>query len=296
MYSRPLALKKLLNHTYNASMTSTLQIILNLDNTKVDKTSEEARVIKVDIMRIIFSKIRYDSHGEILSNLSNVLIEIIEKYYLIADGKVLLDVILEKENIELIFELGQSNNPFINSPMLNVLLSIVNYYSFSSFNSEEKGNTELNKKNMDRLDREPLVLALTSKFSLLLNMLINATKLNQHLFKILEVLCHSISLSSNLLMATIKKNKFFESLLDMLFKHEECNIAHTLIERAFLHIFVSEKMYYEEHKLYLFCEMNIIKRTVSGIVGEKFEVLKSKPFFGHLMRIIKIYSNIQTTN
>lgn len=42
--------------------------------------------------------------------------------------------------------------------------------------------------------------------------------------------------------------------------------------------------------------MNIIKRTVSGIVGEKFEVLKSKPFFGHLMRIIKIYSNIQTTN
>lgn len=32
--------------------------------------------------------------------------------------------------------------------MLNVLLSIVNYYSFSSFNSEEKGNAELNKKNM----------------------------------------------------------------------------------------------------------------------------------------------------
>ena len=42
--------------------------------------------------------------------------------------------------------------------------------------------------------------------------------------------------------------------------------------------------------------MNIIKKTVSGIVGEKFEVLKAKPFFGHLMRIIKIYSNIQTTN
>ena len=42
--------------------------------------------------------------------------------------------------------------------------------------------------------------------------------------------------------------------------------------------------------------MNIIKSTVSSVIGEKFEVLKSKPYFGHLMRIIKIYSNIQTTN
>lgn len=109
--------------------------------------------MKTEAMRMIFSKIRYDTQGETLSNLSNVLIEVIEKYYLIADGKILLDVILEKENIELIFDLGQSNNPFINSPMLNVLVSIINYYSFSSFNSEEKGNNELNKKNMDILDK-----------------------------------------------------------------------------------------------------------------------------------------------
>lgn len=47
-------------------------------------------------MKSIFSKIRFDTQGDCLSNLSNVLIEVIEKYYLIADGKTLLDVILEK--------------------------------------------------------------------------------------------------------------------------------------------------------------------------------------------------------
>jgi hypothetical protein len=47
-------------------------------------------------MRNIFSTIKYDSKGEALLNLSNVLIEVIEKYYLIADGKILLDVIVEK--------------------------------------------------------------------------------------------------------------------------------------------------------------------------------------------------------
>lgn len=37
--------------------------------------------------------------------------------------------------------------------MLNVLLSIINYYSFSSLNAEDKDNAEMNKKNMERFDK-----------------------------------------------------------------------------------------------------------------------------------------------
>ena len=96
MYSRPQVFKRLLNHSYNSSVTNTLQVILNLDGTKVDKSPEEVKATKVETTKMIFSKIRFDTQGDSLSNLSNLLIEIVEKYYLIADGKQLLDVILEK--------------------------------------------------------------------------------------------------------------------------------------------------------------------------------------------------------
>lgn len=69
-----------------------------------------------------------------------------------------------------------------------------------------------------------------------------------------------------------------------------------LIERTFLHLFVNEKRFYDEYKHYSFCGMNIIARTAGRIAGEKFQQLKSRGYFGHLMRIIKIYSSIQTTN
>lgn len=74
MYSRPQVFKKLLNHSYNSSITNSLQVVLNLDNTKVDKSIEETKNIKVETMKLIFSKIRFDTQGDTLSNLSNVLI------------------------------------------------------------------------------------------------------------------------------------------------------------------------------------------------------------------------------
>lgn len=69
-----------------------------------------------------------------------------------------------------------------------------------------------------------------------------------------------------------------------------------LIERTFLHLFVNEKKFYDDYKHYCFCGMNIIARTAGRISHDKFQQLKGKGFFGHLMRIIKIYSSIQTTD
>lgn len=58
-------------------------------------------------------------------------------------------------------------------------------------------------------------------------------------YKVLELLCHSVSLSSMMVLQAIKRAKYLEMLLELLFKHENCNIAHTLIERTYLHLFVN---------------------------------------------------------
>lgn len=64
-----------------------------------------------------------------------VLIEVIEKYYLLLDGKVLVEALTSQQAIETMLALIKENweGAF---PAFNFFISLINYYSFSSFNSD----------------------------------------------------------------------------------------------------------------------------------------------------------------
>jgi hypothetical protein len=69
---------------------------------------------------------------------------------LIADGKLLLEIVLDSKHSALIISLisAQKESSF---PAMLMALMILKYYSFSAFNSEE-GSEELAKRNMERLE------------------------------------------------------------------------------------------------------------------------------------------------
>jgi hypothetical protein len=79
-----------------------------------------------------------------------------------------------------------------------------------------------------------------------------------------------------------------------------------MIEKLFLLIFRTERLINEEIKSYIFCEAKIIDLTAAKYMTEftSDENLASsmgnsyrrKGYFGHLMKVMKIYSSIQTTN
>ena len=84
-----------------------------------------------------------------------------------------------------------------------------------------------------------------------------------------------------------------------MFKHEQNNILHMLIEKSFLHVFISDRKIYLEYKKHLFCEIDVIEITAGAfekMLGAEnmFNEGRKKPYFGHFMRILKIYSGIQT--
>lgn len=71
-----------------------------------------------------------------VENLSSVLIELLEKYYLIADGKQMVDQILYQENnIKVFFKNIFNKGSDISLSLLNILVSILKFYSLSSFNN-----------------------------------------------------------------------------------------------------------------------------------------------------------------
>lgn len=97
------------------------------------------------------------------------------------------------------------------------------------------------------------------------------------------------------------ETRFFGVLVGLLFKHEQNNILHMLIEKSFYHIFISERKIYEEYKKHLFCDLDIIELTVGRALRlfpeeHFYDNIKRKAYFGHFMRILKIYSGIQPTD
>lgn len=105
MYDFKGPLLQLANHTYNKAIVNTLLLYLNLDMTRNPVIQPERTQIKLQVLKVLYSQIKSSFEGYkkdngkndkneiVIENICDVLIEIVEKYYLITDGKVMLDYI-----------------------------------------------------------------------------------------------------------------------------------------------------------------------------------------------------------
>jgi hypothetical protein len=64
-----------------------------------------------------------------------VLIETVDKYYLIVDGKQMIEVITDQPSVEIMMRLIKDNHE-VAFPAFSYFISLINYYSFSSFNTD----------------------------------------------------------------------------------------------------------------------------------------------------------------
>lgn len=306
LYAKPHLLMKLVDHAEHMPIANVIQLYLNLDiNKHVSVENEDRTKTKVELVGRILRKIesemkvKSDRSCIIIENLCVILCETIEKYYLIVDGKSMMDIITSDKTISLFMGLVRNSEKEYAFPAFNFFISLINYYSFSSFNVDDV-STEAGKKNLERLESQPMILELNSYFPHALDRIMRSGNMDLYLYRLLEILCHCISISSGKILESIKKSKFFGCLIELMFRHENNNILHMLIEKSFLHIFISDRRIYQEYKKHLFCELDVIEMTAGAFermfsIDKIFQEGRKKPYFGHFIRILKIYSGIQTT-
>lgn len=187
-------------------------------------------------------------------------------------------------------------------PVFSFFISLINYYSFSSFNSNDPNTSaETARKNAERLEGEPMINELVDMLAPSVNRILTVAKMDLYHYKLLEMLCHCISIASTRILNRICEVQFFGCLIELLFKHENNNILHMLVEKSFYHIFISERKIYEDYKHHLFCDLDIIEATAARVLkafpeNNFLAEVKKKPYVGHFMRILKIYSGIQPTD
>lgn len=105
VYDFKTPLLQLATHTYNKAIVNTLLLYLNLDMTRNPTVQPERTQLKLQILKILYQKLTIsfeqskidafnNEQSEIeVENICDILIEIVEKYYLIVDGKIMLDFI-----------------------------------------------------------------------------------------------------------------------------------------------------------------------------------------------------------
>jgi hypothetical protein len=195
-------LTKMINHANHMAMTNILQLFLNLDTNKCQiPHTEEKLTQKINVLQSIITRIQTEhtinslDSATIIENLCSILVETIEKYYLIVDGKQMMEVIVGEKCITTMMGLLKSTNHGHAFSACNFFISLINYYSFSSFNVDEL-SSEAAKKNLERLESQPMIVELTSYFSTAVEKIMEAPTITLNYYRLLEVLCHCISISS----------------------------------------------------------------------------------------------------
>lgn len=72
-------------------------------------------------------------------------------------------------------------------PALAYFISLINYYSFSSHNTEEN-NQELAKKVTERLENQPMINEMVSFFPTAIQRILGAPQINLYYYRLLEVI------------------------------------------------------------------------------------------------------------
>ena len=77
---------------------------------------------------------------------------------------------------------------------------------------------DLYMKNLERLESQPMIIGINNYFIPAMEKIMASDRMTLHNYRILEVLCHMISISSKKILNTIRQIKFFQSLITLLFR------------------------------------------------------------------------------
>jgi hypothetical protein len=95
-------------------------------------------------------------------------------------------------------------------PAFSFFISLINYYSFSSFNGDE--HAEAARRN-DKIEKEPMIQAMIQLFGKGMDRIMATPKMDLYHYRLLEVLCHCISIASNGVFSRICEVRFFANLI-----------------------------------------------------------------------------------
>lgn len=191
VYAKPRILHNLLRHSEHMAVSNTIQLFLNLDINKGPAGQPDKLPLKLDLVRAIVRRIEAEhrapspSSAAVVENLCSVLVETVDKYYLIQDGKQMIEAITDQQSIAAMMGLIRENSELA-FPAFGFFIALINYYSFSSFNADEQPS-EAGRKGSERMESQPMISELLEFFPLAVERIMGCSRVDLYHYKLLEV-------------------------------------------------------------------------------------------------------------
>lgn len=138
----------------------------------------------------------------VVENISEVLIEIIEKYYLIADGNAMLEFIVAEPQVKMVMGMLMRGDG-LSMAVSGVVGWLMRYYCLSSMNTEDFQNVEFNKRNQERLEAQPFIQSVVHTLPEVIEAVSKASPPSHYHSRLLEIFNMALELSSPRLAHTV---------------------------------------------------------------------------------------------
>lgn len=280
-----------------------LAFYLNLQETVFKSHLNRERLpIKLEIVRLLLENIRCAVESgreeeEIrVENVCSVLMEITSHYHLIVDGRALLEAITSEPAINLLWEVFMRADGF-SQAIAPLLREVMLYYVLSSFNTEDRTNAELARRNQERLDSLPFVRRTAELLPAFMQQTLSSATLSLWHLRGVEIFNLAASLSSRRVADSFKLCNYFLGLIGLLTKHDALSILHIQVLKVFQTVFAltgqPDRLIFEEHRKWMFMEGGLMEATIGALL-RKYGNLREASMpkensFPFLIKIIGVY-------
>ncbi|KAL4467665.1 hypothetical protein ABPG74_013000 [Tetrahymena malaccensis] len=304
----------LFRHINNQSIASVVQTLLILESNKFSSQTQEFLKDFTDIKVKAIGEF-IDKFGEYCSeeiqNLALIFTEIISKYYLIQDGKEMLEYLCSEESVEKIFKFMIHGSDGAKNGACQIIQALAQYYAFNanSFISGYPEGSEYYMIMLQQYENMAFLKTLSSSFDALADILAgkdsNAAGGNSkgvlgiHRLKIIEIMNQVIRIQFPSVQEGLVNSKILQHMLDLFFKYEWHNILHQIVLNILLFIIQNcDKSKIRAYLKHLLVDQNFPQQMIQYVGDTLYYFDKAKypdrcTTKGNLGYIIKIADEIE---
>ncbi|KAL4475412.1 hypothetical protein ABPG72_022047 [Tetrahymena utriculariae] len=304
----------LFRHINNQSIASVVQTLLILESNKFSSQTQEFLKdftdIKVKAIGEFINKFG-EYCSEEIQNLALIFTEIISKYYLIQDGKEMLEYLCSEESVEKIFKFMIHGSDGAKNGACQIIQALAQYYAFNanSFISGYPEGSEYYMIMLQQYENMAFLKTLSSSFDALADILAGKDSnaaggnsrgaLGLQRLKIIEIMNQVIRIQFPSVQEGLVNSKILQHMLDLFFKHEWHNILHQIVLNILLFIIQNcDKSKIRAYLKHLLVDQNFPQQMISYVGDTLYYFDKAKypdrcTTKGNLGYIIKIADEIE---
>jgi len=310
---KPELLHKMIKHIYSKSIAEFLAKLLTFETSVLANANNEVyNERRSEVLKEIIKKLQPEFDLEEINNTAYLICEVFSKYNSMHNSHEILNNLLEKSVIDYFFQTLKTGKPTSACAVALILGNIFAYYILINTPKAQESNLDdpfgesqspsnIAQQVFELTEEIPLLKAFVENLEQIIKFIGNSSEQTipgQHgaqavpfgsaRLKVLELIIIAMKANNDNIYNKLIEFNFFETLKNILIRHDWNNLLHNQVEKIFTHIIESGT---DDLKIALFEKAKILDFIVDNSKDSEFTLSGKharkvrKGYLGHLVRL-----------